>query len=87
MTLNIVQKLRELPVHDAARLIGCAPQYISDSNFINLLNQYNLNIDKKDKNDKNNKKGAHNDAILAQQFNMFASIPGLKEQVSRWLSS
>lgn len=74
MSLNIVQALRKMPTHEQARLIGSAPQFIQDYNLINLLNLYNLN----------NKK---NDATLIQQLNMFANIPGMKEQVARWLSS
>ncbi len=74
MSLNIVQTLRSVPAYEAARLIGSAPQFISDTNLINLLNMYDLN----------NKK---NDAMLIRQLNMFASIPGLKEQVQTWLKS
>lgn len=74
MSLNVVQALRGKPSYEAARLIGSAPQFIKDNNFVNLLNQYDLNNKKNDKN-------------LINQFNMFASIPGLKEQVSAWLNS
>jgi hypothetical protein len=74
MSINVVQALRGKPSYEAARLIGNAPQFIKDNNFVNLLNQFDLN----------NKK---NDKLLINQFNMFASIPGLKEQVTAWLSS
>jgi hypothetical protein len=74
MSLNIVQTLRSLPAHEQARLIGSAPQYIKDYNLINLLNSYDIN----------NKK---NDGNLIKQLNMFASIQGMKEQVTKWLSS
>ncbi len=74
MSLRIVETLRRLGAGDAARLIGTAPQFITDSNLINVLNQYDLN---------NNK----NDAQLIRTINLFASIPGLKEQVARWLKS
>lgn len=74
MSLNIVQTLRSKPSHEAARLIGSAPQFITDYNLINLLNMYDLN----------NKK---NDGNLARQINMFAGVPGLKEQVAKWLAS
>ena len=74
MSLNVVQALRAKPGHEAARLIGIAPQHITDSNFINMLNQY----------DYNNKK---NDARLIQQFNLFAGVPGLADQVKKWLAS
>ncbi len=81
MTLNLVEQLRKRPAHEVARLIGCAPQYITDSNFINLLNQYNLNINIKDK------MAQRQDMLLSRQFDMFENIPGLKEQVAKWLSS
>ena len=47
MSLNVVQALRSKPGHEAARLIGIAPQHITDSNFINMLNQYDYNNKKK----------------------------------------
>lgn len=74
MSLNIVQTLRGKPAYEAARLIGIAPQHISDMNLVNLLNQYDLNSKK-------------NDAMLIQQLNLFSSIPGMKEQVQKWLRS
>ena len=74
MYLTIIQSLRNKPGFEAARLIGCASQYITDANLINILNQFDLN----------NKK---NDANIIKQINMFASIPGIKEQVAAWLSS
>ena len=72
--MNIVLTLRSKPSHEAARLIGNASQYISDFNLINLLNMYDLNSKK-------------NDAILMRQLVAFAGVPGLKEQISAWLSS
>ena len=74
MPLTIVQTLRSKPGHEAARLIGTMPQHITDTNLINIMNQYNLN---------NNKK----DAALIQQIRMFDGVPGLQEQVTKWLSS
>jgi hypothetical protein len=79
MSLNVVQELRKRPVHEAARLIGIASQYITDSNFINLLNQYDLNKKKDQKRDP--------DVTLVAQFNMFAGVPGIKTQVETWLRS
>ena len=79
MSLNVVQELRKCPAHEAARLIGIASQYITDSNFINLLNQYDLNKKKDQKRDP--------DVVLIAQFNMFAGVPGLKEQVGSWLNA
>ena len=72
--MNVVQTLRAKPSYEAARLIGSAPQFIKDNNFINLLNQFDLNNKKNDRN-------------LVNQFNMFANIPGLSEQVRVWLAS
>jgi hypothetical protein len=74
MSLNVVQTLRSLPVHEAMRLIGNAPHFISDSNFINMLNQYDPNSKQKD-------------ATLISQLNLFAGIPLLKAQVQNWLNS
>lgn len=59
---------------EAVRLIGSAPQFISDSNFINLLNQYDYN-------------NSRNDSRLQQQINLFSGVPGINEQITRWLSS
>jgi hypothetical protein len=70
-----------MPASDATRLIGTAPQYIKNDNLINLLNQFNLNFNSKNKTD------VQNDNRLIQQINMFSSVPGLKQQVSEWLSS
>jgi len=56
------------------RLIGTAPQYINDTNFINILNQFDFN----------NKR---NDIQIAQQLNAFVSVPGIRERVQEWLSS
>jgi len=74
MSLNIVQALRSKSVAEASRLIGFASTYISDRALVNILNQYDLN----------NKR---NDPQLIQQLYAFVSVPGLKEQVARWLAS
>jgi hypothetical protein len=80
MSLNIVSTLRSKPAHEAARLIGIATQYITDDNFINLLNQYELNRNS------NNRIAEQNDRRLEQQFSMFAATPQLRNQVEKWLS-
>jgi len=72
--MNVVATLRSKSPGDAARLIGNAPQYINDSNFINVLNQYDFNSKK-------------NDARMSQQLSAFAGIPGLHAKVQQWLSS
>jgi hypothetical protein len=74
MSLNIVQALRSKSVTEASRLLGFASTYISDRNLVNILNQYDLNHKR-------------NDAQLIQQLHAFAGVPGLKEQVARWLAS
>ena len=81
MSLDIIQTLRSKPSFEAARLIGSAPQFIKNDNLINLLNQYDYNLNTKDKN------AMMNDQRLIQQINLFSSIPGLKEDVKKWLSS
>ena len=80
MSLNIVSTLRSKPAHEAARLIGIAPQYITDNNFVNLLNQYELNRNS------NNRIAEQNDMRLEQQFSMFAATPQLRNQIDKWLS-
>ena len=72
--MNVVATLRSMSPGEAARLIGNAPQYINDSNFINVLNQYDLNSKK-------------NDARISQQLSAFTGIPGLPAKVQQWLSS
>ena len=81
MSLNIIQELQRMSSSEAARLIGSAPQYIKNDNLINILNQYNYNFNSKNKND------VQNNNRLIQQINIFASIPGIKQQVSEWLNS
>jgi hypothetical protein len=72
MLRTVVNTLRSSG--DAARLIGVASNFISDSNFINVLNQYDYN-------------SSRNDSRLQQQLNLFSGVPGINEQISRWLSS
>ena len=80
MSLNIVSALRSKPAHEVARLIGIAPQYITNNNFVNLLNQYELNPNS------NNRIAEQNDRRLEQQFSMFAATPQLRNQIDKWLS-
>ena len=74
MPLHIVQTLRTKPGYEAARLIGSMSQFITDTNLINIMNQYDLNSKAKDK-------------TLILQIGMFDGVPGLQEQVTKWLSS
>ena len=72
--MNVIQTLRNMPVHDAARLIGSCRQYINNDNFINILNQYDFN-------------NKNNDKFIIQQLTLFLSIPGIKDSINNWLSS
>lgn len=74
MVSYIISTLRKLPVGEQVRLLGSVRSYIKDDNLINLLQNYDFNSKK-------------NDAILASQLQAFSGVPGLKEQVSAWLSS
>ena len=74
MSLQIVETLRSVGQAEAARLIGCARNFITNDGLINALNMYDLN----------NKTG---DAMLTRTLLAYAGIPGLKEQVARWLRS
>jgi hypothetical protein len=57
---------------------------VKNDNFINLLNSFDIN---KKTNPREAKLQQQQDAMLAGQFNMFAGVPGLKEQVQTWLGS
>lgn len=74
MLYNVVQVLRNMPSHNAARLIASAPQYIKNDHFINILNQFDFNSDK-------------NDNSLTLQLNAFVGIVGFSEHVRMWLIS
>jgi hypothetical protein len=50
------------------------PQHITDTNLINIMNQYDLN-------------SKANDKTLILQIGMFDGVPGLQAQVTKWLSS
>jgi hypothetical protein len=76
--MDVASSLRGKGSGNAARLIGSAPNYITDTNFINLLNMYELNA---------SKDTPRKDAMLNSQFGAFSGIPGMKEQVRKWLSS
>ena len=74
MSLRIVETLRSVGPAEAARLIGSARTYITNDGLINVLNMYDLN----------NKSG---DAMLTRSLQAYAGVPGLREQVTRWLRS
>ena len=74
MSLRIVETLRSSGPAEAARLIGSARSFITNDGLINALNLYDLN-DKK------------NDAMLIRTLYAYNSVPGLKEQVAKWLRS
>ena len=73
MSLNVVSTLRSKSAADAMRLINLAPQYVTDSSFVNLLNQYDLNSQRNDRN-------------LERQLNLYAGNPQVKNQIDKWLS-
>ena len=74
MPLNIVQTLRSKSGAEASRLIGTMGNFITDTNLINTMNQYNLNDKKRD-------------PSLILQVEAFTEITGLKRQVEAWLKS
>ena len=74
MFIDVVGELRKRGPMEAARLIGVAPRYITNSTFINLLNSYDLN-------------SRRNDKMLSSQFLAYAGIPDMKKQIEEWLSA
>lgn len=73
MSLNVVSTLRSKSAADAMRLINLLPQYVTDSSFVNLLNQYDLNSQRNDRN-------------LERQLNLYAGNPQVKNQIDKWIS-
>jgi len=74
MSLRIVETLRSSGPAEAARLIESMRSFITNDGLINTMNLYDLN-DKK------------NDAMLIRTLYAYNSVPGLKEQVAKWLRS
>lgn len=59
---------------EQARLLGSVRTYVTNDAFVNLLQTYDMNAKQKD-------------VVLHRQFQAFSGIPGLQEQVQRWLAS
>ena len=55
-------------------LIGSSPKFITNPDLINLIHQYDINNRTKDE-------------LLSQQITMFLYLPGIKDQIEKWLSS
>ncbi len=55
-----------------AQLIGSASRYITDNNFVNLLQNIDINTPKK---------------YNYQLFSAFNAVPGLAAQVRAWLAA
>ncbi len=55
-----------------AQLIGSASRFITDNNFVNLLQNIDINAPKK-----------FNYGLFAA----FTSVPGLRQQVTTWLTA
>jgi hypothetical protein len=74
MPERIAVFLSTKPPPECARLLGNAHLYIHNDQFINLLQNFDVNNHKKNMKFKN-------------QLLMFSNIPGLKEQVDEWMNS
>ena len=61
-------------ISEQSQLLGSIRSYITNDGFINLLQNYDLNSNKKDK-------------ALQMQLNAFSRIPSLNEQIYNWLLS
>ncbi len=74
MPSRILPTLRSKPTSEQARLIGNMRNYVMNLNLVNLMNSYDINSNK-------------NDSILAMNINAFNTIPGIKQQITTWLSN
>ena len=74
MSYAIIRTLREKPPAEATRLINLAYSYIWNKNYVNLLNQFDVN-------------NAANDAYLVYRLSAFASVTSIREEVVLWLAS
>ena len=72
--MNAIPVLRSKLPGEQARLLGNVRNYVTNDGFVNLLQTYDINNKQKD-------------ASLHRQFQAFAGVPGLAEQVRRWLAS
>jgi hypothetical protein len=74
MSINIIEILRTKSKSELIHLIGSAPKCITNPDLINLIHQYDINNRTKDE-------------LLSQQMNMFLYLPGIKDQIEKWLAS
>jgi len=74
MVFNIIEILHTKSKSELIHLIGSSPKFITNPDLINLIHQYDINNRTKDE-------------LLSQQMNMFLYLPGIKDQIEKWLSS
>jgi hypothetical protein len=74
MAFNIIEILHTKSKSELIHLIGSAPKFITNPDLINLIHQYDINNRIKDE-------------LLSHQMNMFLYLPGVKDQIEKWLSS
>jgi hypothetical protein len=74
MASSIIATLRSKSMMEQLELLGALRSHVMNDGFINLLQNYDLNSKKKDK-------------ALQMQLNAFSGIPGLNEQIAKWLVS
>ncbi len=77
MSMNIVTILRSKSANEFEQLLNRAPTYITDNNFLNLINNFQVSpID--------NREARQTDTLLQQQFDTGSAQ--LKNQIEKWLS-
>jgi hypothetical protein len=75
--MNIVTILRSKSANEFEQLLNRAPTYITDNNFLNLINNFQVSpID--------NREARQTDTLLQQQFDTGSAQ--LKNQIEKWLS-
>ena len=74
MSYAVIRTLREKPPAEATRLIQSAYSYIWSKNYVNIINQFDVN-------------NAGNDSYLVYRLSAFAVVTSIKEQVVLWLAS
>jgi hypothetical protein len=72
--MNLYETLMRMNSADRAQFLARAPQYITDSNFLNLLNRIDVN---------------RKDTIgpTCALLRAFDSVPGLRAQLVAWIRS
>ena len=74
MEVRVAQAIMRRSPSDRAALIGCAPKYITDAGFLNLLNGININA----------RRGSELVAVVSS-MRAFAAVPRLAAEVDTWL--